>query len=81
MKVRLRRAPRRRQFPLVTAVARLRLEPGDVLLLHIPEASMPAPEVHAMVFHLKTVMGRPNLPVVVLPPGVRFGVANLPEGS
>lgn len=76
MKLRLQRAARRRNnLPRVTEIQRLRLRPGEALVVHVP-AGMQADAIARMTRLLQRVLGRPDLPIIVAPPGLRFGVVD-----
>jgi hypothetical protein len=69
---------------LVRSVRRLDLRAGDVLVVHVPgntdraiRANFEA--VHRLVVRLKETLGRPALPVLILPTAYELSTITPPE--
>lgn len=53
-------------LPDIHDVARLRLNPGDILVLSNAEVEISQDQANGMKARIREVTGRPDLPVVVL---------------
>jgi hypothetical protein len=63
------------QLP-ITEVERLRLEPGDTLVLHVPVRNVPEKDAAELKSHVRELLGRPDLPILIAGDGVSVEVVN-----
>jgi hypothetical protein len=54
------------ELPEIHEAARLRLEPGDILVLRNNEIEIDQQQMADIKAHVRAVLGLPNLPVLVL---------------
>lgn len=67
------------QLPSITEVQRLRLEPGDALVITVASATVSMASAQAIKEQVRAALNLPdNSPVLVVGPGVSVGVVSPP---